>query len=118
MTYRDLVVWQKSMDLVESVYRLIQHLPPEERFGLADQMRRAAVSIPSNIAEGHARSSDKEFRNFLHIASGSRAELQTQILICERVGLLVREQTKSALLLTEEIGKLLHAFIVALSNRC
>lgn len=106
------------MDLVESVYHLIQALPSEERFGLADQMRRAAVSIPSNIAEGHARSGDKEFRNFLHIASGSRAELQTQILICERVGLLTRAQTKPALLLTEEVGKLLHAFIVSLSKSC
>ncbi len=106
-TYRDLTVWQKSMDLVEEVYKLVKLLPKEEQYALADQMRRSAVSIPSNIAEGQARKSSKEFLNFLSIAQGSKSELQTQILICERLQYLTREQTKPALLLTEEIGKML-----------
>ena len=107
--YRDLIVWQKSMDLVLEVYRLSRHIPDEERFSLVDQMRRAAVSIPSNIAEGFGRESKAEFKRFLSISSGSRLELQTQLLICERLGYLHREQTRTAFLLTEEIGRMLHA---------
>ena len=108
-SYRDLKVWQLGMDLVVEIYKLCNILPSEERFALGDQLRRAAVSIPSNIAEGFSRNSPKEFRHFLQIASGSRAEVQTQLLIAERVGLLTREQTKPALLLTEELGRALHA---------
>ncbi len=105
-SFRELMVWQKAMDLVEEVYEIIKLLPMEERYALADQMRRAAISIPSNIAEGQARKSTKEFINFLSIAQGSKAELQTQILICERLQYLTREQTKRSLMLTEEVGKL------------
>lgn len=97
------------MDLAEAVYRLQAALPGVERLALADQMRRAAVSIPSNIAEGHGRARDPAFKYFLEIAAGSLAELQTQLLLCERLGYLVREQTAPALLLTEEVGKMLHA---------
>ena len=108
-SHRDLKVWQLGMDLVVEVYRLCKALPEEERFALGDQLRRAVVSIPSNIAEGYSRNTPKEFRHFLQIASGSRAEVQPQLLIAERVGLLSREQTKPALLLTEGLGKALHA---------
>ena len=114
--FRDLLVWQKAMDLVEEVYRLVKQLPREETYALSDQMRRAAVSIPSNIAEGQARNSSKEFRQFLSIALGSRAELQTQILICERLQYLSREQTKAALVLTEELGKMVYALKQALTT--
>ena len=107
--YRELVVWQKAMALVEEVYKLVKWLPKEELYALSDQMRRAAVSIPSNIAEGQARNSTKEFIQFLSIAQGSRAELQTQILLCERLNYLTREQTKPALVLTEEVGKMAYA---------
>lgn len=108
-SFRDLDVWQLGMDLVVEVYKLCKILPPEERFALTDQLRRAVISVPSNVAEGFSRNSPKEFRHFLQIASGSRAEVQTQLLIAERVGLLTREQTKPALLLTERLGKALHA---------
>ena len=108
-SFRDLVVWQLGMDLVVEVYKLCKILPPEERFALTDQLRRAVISVPSNVAEGFSRNTPKEFRHFLQIASGSRAEVQTQLLIAERVGLLTREQTKPALVLTERLGKALHA---------
>ena len=108
-SFRDLDVWQLGMDLVVEVYKLCKILPPEERFALTDQLRRAVISVPSNVAEGFSRNSPKEFRHFLQIASGSRAEVQTQLLIAERVGLLTREQTKPALLLMERLGKALHA---------
>ena len=91
------------MDLTVTVYNLIKLLPKEELYSLSDQMRRAAVSIPSNIAEGHGRGSTKEFLRFLSIAQGSKAELQTQLLICERLNYLDREQTKTSLALTEEV---------------
>ncbi len=80
-TFKELIVWQKSLVLVKEVYKLTSELPSFEQFGLANQMRRAAVSIPSNIAEGKKRSTRKDFKNFLHIANGSAAELETQILI-------------------------------------
>ena len=108
-SFRDLDVWQLGMDLVVEVYKLCKILPPEERFALTDQLRRAVISVPSNVAEGFSRNAPKEFRHFLQIASGSRAEVQTQLLIAERVGFLTREQTKSALVLTERLGKALHA---------
>ena len=114
--FRDLIVWQKGMDLVVEVYQLLRLIPETERFALSDQMRRAAVSIPSNIAEGFGRSSRAEFKRFIAIALGSRAELQTQLLICERLAYLTREQTRRALLLTEEMGKMLHALSATLQQ--
>ena len=81
--YRDLVVWQKAMGLVKSTYKLINKLPQEERFALADQMRRCVISIPSNIAEGYERKSTKEYVHFLLIANASQAELATQLEICK-----------------------------------
>ena len=79
--YKQLIVWQKAMDLTVQIYRLVKLLPKEELYALSDQMRRAAVSIPSNIAEGQSRYSNKEFIQFLNIAKGSNAELFTQLLI-------------------------------------
>ena len=84
--YEQLDVWQKAMDLVVGMYGLIRSLPLEERFSLADQMRRCAISIPSNIAEGSARASKKEFVQYLHIALGSTSELDTQLQIAHRAG--------------------------------
>ena len=84
MDHKDLEVWKKSMDLVESIYTLTQRFPEAEKFGLTSQMRRSAVSIPSNIAEGAARKGDKEFLHFLPIALGSLSELETQYLIATR----------------------------------
>jgi four helix bundle protein len=79
--YQRLLVWQEAMDLVAGVYRITERLPATERFGLCQQLRRAAVSIPSNIAEGAGRHSDKEFIRFLNIANGSLLEVETQLLI-------------------------------------
>lgn len=88
MNHKDLEVWKKGMDLVEKVYTISSTLPDSERFGLTSQMRSAAVSIPSNIAEGSARRSDKELLQFISIAIGSLAELETQYLIAIRLGFL------------------------------
>ena len=84
MNHKDLDVWKKSMDLVELIYGLTSQFPSDERFGLVSQMRRAAVSIPSNISEGAARKGDKELIQFLMIAIGSLSELETQYLLSVR----------------------------------
>ena len=87
-TYRDLLVWQQGMELCRIIYRLSRSFPKEEVYGLTSQMRRAAVSVPSNIAEGHARDSRAEYLRFLSIATGSLSELQTQIMIANDLGYL------------------------------
>lgn len=87
-SHRDLVVWQRSLDFVESIYRITNNFPPDERFGLTSQLRRAAVSIPSNISEGAARASAKEFAQFVSIALGSATEVETQLEIAVRLKFL------------------------------
>jgi four helix bundle protein len=91
--YKDLIVWQKAMDLITMVYDATEAFPRRETYSLADQMRRAAVSIPSNIEEGKAHFSRGEFRHFLRHSSGSLAELETQILIAQRRNYLTESQT-------------------------
>lgn len=86
-THKELVVWQMSMDLAVDVYCITKNFPKSEEFGLTSQMRRAVVSIPSNIAEGYGRGSRNELRHFLEVSSGSASELEIQLLICQRVGL-------------------------------
>jgi len=86
--FKDLIVWQKAMDLVVEVYNLVKKLPKEEQFALSDQMRRAVISIPSNIAEGRGRYSIKEYTHFLSVAKGSNAELETQLLLCVKINYL------------------------------
>ena len=105
--FKNLLVWQKSMDLVEIIYKLVRLLPKDEQFELSSQMRRAAVSIPSNIAEGQGRKTDREFIRFLSIARGSRAELETQLLVANRLNYFSLEQIAPALSLCSEIGKML-----------
>ena len=100
-SFHDLKIWQRGMDLVPQIYTLAGLLPLHERFGLMDQMRRAAISVPSNIAEGQARRHTKEFVQHLSIARGSLAELQTLLLLAERLEYLTRERltpVKSAIL--------------------
>ena len=109
--YRDLLVWQKGMDLVAEVYRLVKLLPKEETYALSDQMRRAVVSIPSNIAEGHGRGSANEFVHFLTIAQGSRAEVETQLQICLRLQYLTERQISAAMSLSQEVGRMLTTLI-------
>jgi len=93
MDHKKLKVWQEAIDLVANIYQLTGELPPDEKFGLVSQMRRSAISIPSNIAEGMARKSNKESTNFLYISLGSLAEIETQLIITERIGLLNKDQT-------------------------
>jgi len=90
-THKDLDVWKESIELVTKIYRLVSNFPKEERFGLVDQMKRAAISIPSNIAEGAARNSQKEFLQFLYVALSSIAELETQLIISKKLGFLNNE---------------------------
>ena len=106
-SYRDLVVWQKSMDLAECIYSCTRSFPREEMYGIISQMRRAGASVPSNIAEGQARNNSGEFRQFLGIAGGSVAELETGILLCERLGYLDSARSEKLLANCEEIQKLL-----------
>lgn len=115
-SYEDLLVWQKAMNLVEKVYKLVRVLPKEENFGIAMQMRRAAVSIPSNIAEGQSRRTTKEFINFLSIANGSNAELSTQIKICIRLGYITELQADESIKLCEEVSKMLFALVTKLQD--
>jgi four helix bundle protein len=103
-THKDLDVWRKSVALVENIYALTGSFPKEEIYGLTNQMRRAAVSIPSNIAEGSARQGNKEFANFLHIALGSLAELETQLIISNNLGF---HSNKNIFLELETVRKLL-----------
>ena len=109
--YRDLIVWQKSMDLVDEIYKIVRLLPIEERFALSDQMRRSAVSIPSNIAEGYERKSKKEYIHFLSVAKSSRAELETQLYICIRQKFITPEDANKAFGLCNEVGRILNALI-------
>ena len=85
-SFKDLSVWQKSIDFVTSVYLLVKQLPKEETYALSDQIRRAVVSVPSNIAEGFGRKSTKEYIQFLYIALGSASEVETQIIIGQKIG--------------------------------
>ena len=107
--FRELKVWQKAMELTVEIYSIVKLLPREENYALSDQMRRAVVSIPSNIAEGQGRDTMKEFNRFLSVARGSLRELSTQLEICVRVNYLDEPQTVKATSLIEEIDKMLNA---------
>ena len=106
-SYKDLIVWQKSMTLTTEVYSLTKKLPKDELFGLTSQLKRAVVSIPSNIAEGNGRASKKEYSRFLSVARGSKSEVETQLLICVNLGYLQQSEIESALNLCIEISKML-----------
>lgn len=105
--YRDLVVWQKAMDLTTMLYQIVRKLPKEETYALSDQMRRAAISIPSNIAEGFGRNSTKEYTHFLYITKGSVCELETQLMLCVRIEYLTEIEIQPIMILLEEIGKMI-----------
>jgi len=110
-SYQGLLVWQKSMELTALIYKLVKKLPKEELFSLSDQMRRASVSISCNIAEGQDRHTKKEFIQFLTISRGSKAELETQLLICVKVGYIDESDILEAMNLLTEIGKMLTSLI-------
>ena len=105
------------MDLAVEIYQLVKLLPREELYGLSDQMRRAVVSIPSNIAEGHQRSATKDYIRFLFIAKGSLGELETQLLLCERLGYVNNEISGPIYSRCEEIGRMLSGLINSLQEK-
>lgn len=114
--FKDLRIWNQSMDIITDVYKLIKKLPPEERHALADQIRRCAVSIPSNIAEGQARNSKKEFIHFLSISRGSIAELQTQLLISVRLDYLEEIEVSEILLRLKHTDKMISSLMCSLER--
>jgi four helix bundle protein len=115
MKYSDLVVWQKAMDLVTEIYKITATFPSEEHFGLSSQARRAAVSIPSNIAEGHGRKATGAYINHLSIAYGSLMELETQMQIALRLNFVGTDEISTLLAQTNEIGKMLNGLKRSLS---
>ena len=116
-SYRDLQVWRLSMDLTESIYEATSHWPADERFGLISQIRRAAVSVPSNIAEGAARRSTGEFIQFLGMARGSLAEVETQLLLAQRLSYSPNTDVAALLAVSEDISRMLVALISSLKRR-
>jgi four helix bundle protein len=115
MDYRELVVWQKAMDLVTEIYEITATFPNEERFGLSSQVRRAAVSVPSNIAEGHGRKATGAYLNHLSIAYGSLMEIETQLQIAFRLEFITENATSDLLNKTTEIAKMLNGLKKALA---
>ena len=116
-SYRDLKVWQRAMDLTVRTYEFTRRFPAEEQYGLISQMRRAASSVPANIAEGQARRSKKEFLQMLGIARGSLAELETFVTLSERLNLIRSETGDSLLEECAEINRMMNGLMRALSNR-
>ncbi len=116
-SYRDLIVWQKALILVSAIYKISEAFPAREMYGLTSQIRRAAVSIPSNIAEGQARQHTGEFVHFLHIALGSLAEVDTQLELAVEMDFTSREQIGTCNQQIEEIRKMLHVLIRSLPDR-
>ncbi len=110
-SFRDLIVWQRGMDFGVTIYKIAQKLPASEQFGLTSQLRRAAVSIPSNIAEGYGRQSTGNYRQFLSISRGSLIEIETQIDISERLKYLTQSDTENIFKEITEISKMLTSLI-------
>ena len=116
-SYRELTVWQKSMNMVRNIYSATYTFPKEEMYGLTSQIRRTAVSVPSNIAEGYGRNTTKDFINFLYFARGSLFELQTQLEISVDLNFLSVEKGNSLIEETTEIAKMLHSMLNKLENK-
>ena len=113
-TYREIICWQKAIALVKSVYKITNNFPQSEQFGLTSQLRRASVSIPSNIAEGFGRGSNKDFRRFLDISRGSLFELQTQLYIAKELEYINNELFKKIFEQSREVERILIGFIKSL----
>jgi len=116
-SYRDLKVWQQGMDLAEVCYRTTRSFPKDELYGMTSQIRRAAASIPANIAEGRGRETLGEFIQFLRVAQGSLKELETHLLLSERIGLMLPKDAEAILARCEAVGKMLRALIRSLQLR-
>jgi len=115
--FRELMIWQKAMDIVVCVYKLSASLPKDETYGLKSQLQRAAVLIPSNIAEGCSRNTEPDFKRFLEVAIGSAYELETQLSITENIGLISRSKIEPALQMVSEEQKMLNGFISRVRER-
>lgn len=115
-SFRDLIVWQKAMQFVEDVYRASASFPVQEAYGLTSQLRRSAVSVPSNIAEGNGRGATTDYRRFLCIARGSLFEAQTQIELAQRLDYLPSEPASRLLNLANEMERMLHTMLAKLSH--
>lgn len=115
--YHELIVWQKSVELVTELYSVTREFPKEEIYGITSQMCRATVSIPSNIAEGYARKHRKEFGQFIRIAFGSGAELETQLIIAEKLNLISEDKLRNINLLLSEVMKMLNELSSTLSEK-
>lgn len=115
--YQELIVWQKSVDFVEQIYKMTAKFPSVETYGLTNQIRRAAISVPSNIAEGQGRSTTRDFFHFLGMANGSLKEVETQVFIAQRLGYIDKNILKMALGNTNEIGRLLNGLSNSLRKK-
>jgi four helix bundle protein len=115
-SHRDLVVWQKGMELAEATYALARLLPKAEEYRLTSQLLRAATSVPANLAEGNARASRKDYAHFVSIARGSVAEVETLLLLGVRVGLMSQQDSQRALELADELGRMLNVLHRRLAN--
>jgi four helix bundle protein len=115
-TYRDLDVWKKSISLAEEIYQLTRLFPDDEKFGLTSQIRRAAVSVPANIAEGYGRTHRGDYLHHLSIARGSLTEVETHLIIAKRPGFIAEEQAIESWNLAQDIGKMLNKLIASLKD--
>ena len=116
-TYRDLEAWKQGMDLVEQCYRLTASFPKGEQYALTSQLRRAAISVPSNLAEGHCRRSTKAYANHVSIALGSHAELETCIELASRLGFIGPTEKKNTIVVSDSVGRLLNGLYQSLERR-
>jgi four helix bundle protein len=116
-SYRDLRVWQDAMTLAESCYRLTRQFPRDELFGLTSQIRRSAGSVPANIAEGHGRDNTGNFVQHLRISQGSLKELETHLILAERIGILPSQDLQAVLTQCESLGKMVRALIRSLQDK-
>ena len=115
-SYRKLEAWRKAMEVVDAVYRVSANFSADERFGLTSQMRRAAISVPSNIAEGYGRDHRKEYAHHVAIARGSLMELETQLIVAVKQGYCDREKVKPVWHLMQETGRIIHGLLRSLKN--
>jgi four helix bundle protein len=115
-SYRNLIAWRKAMDLVTDIYRVTRAFPRDELYGLTNQLRRAAVSVPSNIAEGQARFSRKEFHHFLSHSRGSLVEIETQLMIAQNLDYLSPQQARHLLDKAAELGEVLNGLIASIKS--
>ncbi|WP_125255405.1 four helix bundle protein [Brevundimonas fluminis] len=115
--YRDLVIWQRAMGLAEATYRVTRGFPSDERFGLTSQARRAAVSVAANIAEGYGRGTRPAYVSFVRIAQGSLKELETHLMLAERIGLCPEGATAELLTEADELGRMVRTLLTRLSPK-